>query len=516
MYKPNRISQLVFLCIYFVSWPAFSEQSYSPYAGSDTPTNLYWGDTHLHTNMSSDAYGPDCMQTSTMGVTSYPEDNFFYHPPVLSSEDCLYLNVWTAHKEDAQVSDKLPVMVWIHGGGFEQGAGSWPLYDGTELASKGVVVVTFNYRLGIFGYFAHPALTKESPHSVSGNYGTTDQILALKWVQNYIEDFGGDPNSITIFGESAGGGSVLQLMTSPLAKGLFHRAIAQSADIFTTLPELTVSRLGKPSAESVGLKFSSDINRKLLQNLREMPAAELLKAARENNWGAYTNRTVDGWVLTSQIYDIFYRGKQHDVPVITGFNSNESYSLFMGSRVSRETYIENIKKEFCNLADEYLSFYPSDDWKRSDIRAWQDSWAVLSMEGVARMMGQVSSKAYLYYFNHISQGSEGAFHTAEISYVFNNEKNSVRYSKNMPSNPPRKSDLELADKISDYWVTFSKTGVPALESLVEWIPYKDEARHYMKFENGGVHPSKNLLPDVWEFQYKLNSRKRKGMLCDPQ
>ena len=447
------------------------------------------------------AYGPDCVQASTMGPTPHPETSFFYHTPGLSSEDCLYLNVWTPAEKETHGGRKLPVMVWIHGGGYTQGSGSWPLYDGTELARKGVVIVTFNYRLGIFGYFAHPELTKESPHQSSGNYGTLDQILALEWVRDNISAFGGDPNNITIFGESAGAGSVLQLMTSPLAAGLFHKAIAQSGGIFRSLPALTVAHQGKPSAESSGREFANIIGKKTLQSLREMPATTLHNLAREK---AYSSAVIiDGWVLTDQIYDVFVQGKQQDVPIIVGFNGDEAYPFRHDRILNKEAYRQDVRKQYGKLADEYLAVYPADDWKRSIERHSGYARFGWTMEGVARMMERVSSEAYLYFFDHKIPGANAAFHTAEVSYVFNNEKNAVRYSPNIPALVSRKSDITLANILSDYWVSFAKTGIPAVKALPEWRAYSDTTKHYMEFKEGRAHPLTDMFPGAWALQDKI-------------
>lgn len=459
----------------------------------------------------ADTFGPDCMSLSTfIEPIKKPEASFFYHPPTLPSEDCLYLNVWAPKKDDSQTSRKRPVMVWIHSGGAVMGSGSWPLYDGTELARKGVIVVTFNYRLGIFGFFSHPELTAESPHHASGNYGITDQIQALKWVQENIAAFGGDPGNITIFGESFGSASVSILMASPLSKGLFHRAIGQSSAAFNRLPELTTSQFGIPSSESAGLAFAKSINQESVQNLRDIPAIDLFEISTEKLYSHFPNLlrmiTVDGWVVTDQPYDTFALGKQHKVPVIVGFNSDEGYFGKPPAKLSREAYIEGVKQQYGPLADEYLSFYPpatgQDAARLYGLMGW---W----MESWAKMMGGVSSNTYLYYFSHLPPGSSAAFHAADISYVFNNEQYSVRFSPNMPADPPRSDDIALADLMSDYWVAFATTGNPAVEGLPVWKPYSNSSKHFMQFDNGKAHPSEHLLPGSWELQEKVMRWKKR-------
>ncbi|MCY3971868.1 MAG: carboxylesterase family protein, partial [Acidobacteria bacterium] len=230
---------------------------------------------------------PSCMQAP------YREGSFYASPLVEVSEDCLYLNLWTAGDD----GDRLPVMVWIHGGALTRGSGSLPLYDGTALARKGVVVVTVNYRLGPFGYLAHPALSAESDQEVSGNYGVLDQIFALEWVRDNIATFGGDPDRVTIFGESAGAWSVNVLQASPLARGLFHRAIGQSGGFFDGLPVLRSSEDG--SAESAGEAFAKRLGIEggdAAARLRELDAGTILAEASQQ--GAFATRpNVDGWVL---------------------------------------------------------------------------------------------------------------------------------------------------------------------------------------------------------------------------
>ena len=216
----------------------------------------------------------------------YPEGSFFASPNEPTSEDCLYLNVWSASSDD----DKLPVMVWIHGGGLTRGSGSTGWYDGTALARKGVVVVTINYRLGIFGYFTHPELSKESPHNASGNYGTSDQVMALRWVRDNISAFGGDPGNVTIFGESAGSFSVHHMMSTPLAAGLFHRAIGESGTSFGPMLEL---RTGEVTAERNGVKFASAVGAGYLRELRGMTARKVLEASQSHRF----RPVMDGWIF---------------------------------------------------------------------------------------------------------------------------------------------------------------------------------------------------------------------------
>src|SRR5690348_11923868 len=252
-------------------------------------------------------FSATCMQTP------YPKTSIYYQEPEPVSEDCLYLNVWTAAKSN---KERRPVMVWIHGGALTKGAGSIPTYDGEAFARKGVVLVTINYRLGIFGFFAHPELTKESDRNSSGNYGLLDQIAALEWVQKNIAAFGGDPKRVTIFGESAGSWSVNYLMATPLARGLFQRVIGESGGTFAPMKKLA-------EAEQSGVKFASSMGADSVQALRSMPAEELVK---KTALGSYSPN-VDGWMLPQDVYAIFAQGNQNDVPLLAGSNSDEATSL---------------------------------------------------------------------------------------------------------------------------------------------------------------------------------------------
>jgi para-nitrobenzyl esterase len=232
-------------------------------------------------------------------------------------EDCLYLNVWTPAKS---TNESLPVMVWIHGGSNLNGAGSQPEYDGSNLASKGVVVITINYRLDIFGFLAHPELTRESGTNSSGNYGLLDQIAALKWVRNNIRAFGGDPSRVTIFGESAGAFDVSLLMASPLTKGLFARAIGESGGALTPIPAFGPKPL--QIAEQDGLKFAQSVGASSVSELRGKSATELLDAAIKNPI-TYAFGVVDGYVMPEHPASIYSQGKQNDVPLLVGWNADE-------------------------------------------------------------------------------------------------------------------------------------------------------------------------------------------------
>ena len=434
-----------------------------------------WDSTRLATEFSQ-----NCIQQP------YPKGGFFYSPGRPWSEDCLYLNIWTP----AQKGDKLAVMVWIHGGGLTRGSGATSAYDGTALAKKGVILVTINYRLGVFGYFAHPDLSAESPNKASGNYGTTDQVAALKWIQNNIAEFGGDPDKITIFGESAGSFSVNHLMASPLAKGLFSRAIGESGAALGRMASLR-------EGEAVGTKFALSLDAQSIDALRAIPAAEVLRKSRSRRF----RPIVDGWVFPDEIYRIFERGEQNQADLMVGFNADEGTTLGVAYRLpkDKQTYIARTRQRLGDLTDEFLAIYPADDIRRSSLDAFRDSFVTWSMQTWAMQMAKVKSRAYLYYFSHWPNGAElGAYHAGEIVYVFNN----VGHLKAKPS----PSDLELADLMSDYWVAFAKRGRPYVKGSPKWKPYTRERRNFMEFKNGKGIPGRDLLPGRWEFFNKVNKR----------
>jgi para-nitrobenzyl esterase len=269
-------------------------------------------------------------------------------------EDCLYLNVWTPATSSSQ---SLPVMVWIHGGSNLNGAGSQPEFDGSYLASKGVVVVTINYRVDVFGFLAHPELTKESGTNSSGNYGLLDQIAALKWVQKNIRAFGGDPNRVTLFGESAGAFDVSLLMASPLTKGLFTRAIGESGGALTTIAAFGPKPL--QIGEQDGVKFVRAMGVNSIAELRTRSAQEVLEAAIKNPI-TYAFGVVDGYVVPEHPASIYAQGKQSDVPLLVGWNADEG-SLF-AARVKLPAdappYAERIRAQFKDQAETALKLYP--------------------------------------------------------------------------------------------------------------------------------------------------------------
>lgn len=440
------------------------------------------------------AFGPRCMQAPIYSDMIFRDSG--------PSEDCLYLNVWTAAKS---AEAKLPVMVWIYGGGFAAGASSEPRQDGSKLAEKGVVVVSMNYRLGVFGFFAHPDLTKESPEHASGNYGLMDQASAIEWVRKNIAAFGGDPGNVTIFGESAGSISVSAQMASPISKNLIKRAIGESGSALSfASPTLSLEQ-----AERQGSDFARAIGKADLPALRAMKAQDLLDAAQQNRSRIRFWTIADGYFLPRSPLDIYRAGTQAHVPLLAGWNTDEqpAAAFFGKAPHTLESYAEKIKSLYGDHAPEVLKLYPAaNDSQMNDSAtalAGDRFIAYSTWKWIDEQSQTGSSPVYRYHFEEAppqpaGKPSRGAYHSADIEYVFE-----TLDSKDVPWTD---ADRKLSDMISSYWTNFAKTGDPNGPGLPKWRPTtaKDsyEVMHLIEGNEGGPHAA----PDKVRARYELLDR----------
>ena len=411
------------------------------------------------------------------------------------SEDCLYLNVWTPATSAA---DRLPVMVWIHGGGFVAGASSEPRQDGENLARKGVVVVSMNYRLGAFGFLAHPDLTGESAHNASGNYGLLDQVAALQWVRRNIEAFGGDRNMVTVFGESAGSMSVSALLASPLTDGLMERAIGESGAFFGA----RTSAHQRIAAELTGSEFAKELHASSIADLRAKSADEVLEASMKPQPHRF-GPDVDGYFLPEPVSAEYQDGMESHVPLLAGWNADEgSYQEIFGKeKPTAKNYVKAVKKEFISGADQILKLYPAsndEEAKRSAADLAGDRFiAYGTWKWIEMHVATSQSPVYRYEFDQAppraageTGESRGAYHSAEIEYVFGNLA-----SKNLPWTP---DDRKLSELMSTYWTNFAKTGDPNGTGLPKWPAY-DAASHQAMHLSANPAPAPDAHRERYQF-----------------
>lgn len=408
----------------------------------------------------ADTFSPVCMQQGM-----YPEDA----PAERASEDCLYLNVWSPRG-----ARKLPVMVWIYGGALRNGSASTPLYAGDRLAHHGVIVVTFNYRLGVFGFLAHPELTRESATHSSGNYGLQDQIAALTWVKRNIAAFGGDPARVTVFGQSSGAISISALMASSLAKGLFHRAIAQSGGLFE--PMQILPEFALPGAEQAGLEFASHAGAADLASLRAKSADELLKVPFDSN------PIVDGHVLARPPWEVFAEGQQNDVAVLVGANRDEGEYFLRGRMITAANYRSELQRGLPPFLVDMMAprrEVTSDAEAHGvvttfnrDLRFGWDMWTW------ARLASRKTHNVFAYEFSRAPppgspHAALGAMHGAEMPYVFDHLD---LQALSWPD-----ADRRLASVMATYWTNFAKTGDPNGAGLPAWPAFTESSPQGLLF-----------------------------------
>ncbi|HXB57145.1 MAG TPA: carboxylesterase family protein [Vicinamibacteria bacterium] len=422
-------------------------------------------------------FGPRCMQGRIF------EDMVFRDEP---SEDCLYLNVWTPSNPP---SKGLPVMVWIHGGGFVAGSASEPRQDGERLAEKGVIVVGINYRLGVFGFLAHPELTKELGHGASGNYGLLDHVAALQWIQRNIAAFGGDPMRVTIFGESAGSFSVSALMASSLGRGLFQRAIGESGAFFT-VGDGPLAPKSLAASEEAGQRFTESLGADSLAALRARSADEILKASLGNR--PWFGPTIDGYMLRETAYATFAAGRQSQVQLLAGWNADESRSAvtLAPEKPTAKTFADKTRARFGDNAEAILKAYPA----ASDAEALESAASLASdmftgyatWKWIEMHLETGRSAVFRYSFDRViplapdTRGSGrpvtakdvGARHAGEIEYVFGALASSPRV-------PWEAVDLELSDLMMSYWTNFARSGDPNGAGLPKWPRYDKESGYQL-------------------------------------
>ena len=427
-------------------------------------------------------FGPRAMQLPVFGDMNFRSDGM--------SEDCLYLNVWTPAKSS---NERLPVLVYIYGGGFIAGDGSEPRYDGESMAKKGIVTLTINHRLNVFGFMAHPELSKESPKQASGNYGLLDQYAALRWVQENIAAFGGDPKRVTIAGESAGSISVSAQMASPLSKGMIAGAIGESGSILGALPASSLEE-----GEQNGIKFANMVNAESLAELRSIPADKLLQATGKQGAPRF-NPTVDGYFFPKQPIEIFRAGEQAQVPLLLGWNSEEaSFRWMLGNQEpTPKNYEAAVRKQYAEQADEVLKLYPGETKEQvmksgNDLAG--DRFIAYSTWKWYDLHSKTGNKpTYRYYYSKprpsmtpemgnavaglaggVTKGTgaakpappaTGAVHSAEIEYALGNLATNQVYAWT-------KEDYKVSNIMQNYFANFIKTGNPNGKGLPAWSASK--------------------------------------------
>jgi para-nitrobenzyl esterase len=436
-------------------------------------------------------YGSDCMQLP------FPSDAAPLGTP--PAEGCLFLNVWAPSRVSGK---KLPVMVWIYGGGFVNGGSSPTVYDGTQFAKRGIVFVSFNYRVGRFGFFAHPALTKESPQGPLGNYGYMDQIAALQWVHRNVAEFGGDPTNVTLFGESAGGGSVLTLMTSAMSRGLFQKAVIESGGGRRGLfppRHVREDAPGAPSGESVGVEFAKSVgitgdDAAALAALRKLPADAVVAGLNMATMRTptYPGPMIDGSLVVEVPEDAFRAGHQMKIPVVIGANSAD-----IGFSLAKS--MDEVLAPFGANADKARAAYDPDgtgDVRKVGTAIAADRMMVEPARFIARTVAGSGQPAYLYRFSYVAESMrkewQGAPHATEIPYVFDTV--AAKYGKDLTP-----ADEATAQAANAYWAAFAKTGNPNGDGRPVWPACEPKGDGLLDFAVAGPKAG----PDPWKARLDL-------------
>jgi para-nitrobenzyl esterase len=437
------------------------------------------------------AFGAPCVQGGALGQKS--------------SEDCLYLNVWTPKWP---MKSPAAVMVWIHGGGNFAGSGVEPIFNGESLARHGVVLVTVNYRLGVFGFFAHPELSRESPHHVSGNYGLLDQILALRWVHDNIASFGGDPGNVTIFGESAGALDVNVLMASPLSQGLFRRVIGESGPVVAPPPLAQAEKKGEDLAAKLNITGDHVLGR-----LRALSSADLRKATGQGLafLGPTLGVSVDGWLFPESPMKAFIEGREQRVDLLLGSNSQELQRPFFPMHGSLR---QAISEQYGTQARQALALYgltgPTDPAPDPELGSVMAQWATdtqFRCGSVAELVWHTTAgnSGYQFQFSRAAPGKEGlgAPHGSEVAYVFGNFGTGPTLRKY------DQTDQRISDEMQQYWTNFAKTGDPNGRNLPRWPRFDPKARAYLDFTNSGPAAKAGLRRAVCDLYTETLDRRMK-------
>ena len=431
----------------------------------------------------ADRKAPECIQVLRR------HDINHYFGEEATSEDCLYLNIWASGS--AKPGARLPVIVYVYGGGFTLGSSGMAMYEGENLAKKGAVFVNFNYRVGALGFLAHPELTAESPHHASGDYGFLDQIAALQWIKHNIAKFGGDPDNVTISGQSAGSASVSALEASPLAKGLFQHGFAMSLSFFDdrlALPKLA-------DAEKTGLEVQKALGAASIADMRAIPADKILALQKDCQLGCAgtvaVSPVIDGYFLPDAVPVVFAAGHQNDVPTVVGFTRDES-SNKLKTAANLDAYLAAADELYGNRTSKFLALYPAHDDAEAKLMGNTAAREALVETGTRKwaLAERATGKApfYVYMFSRVHPfvadpklfdhpQTIGAYHTSDVPYWFETQDalNLFRTTRNWTP-----YDRDLADKMSDCLIGFARTGNPSTDT-VAWPAWKQDSEQYVEF-----------------------------------